>query len=133
MKKNNPTFEGTREAFKHLLSTPMWYYDVTIKGKKVTAQNASQIKRRFEGSDDKKITQDYMEEILLQKGYTIKSNTIWSLGSVTTEDSLDKAIEFVKSSFSNSNVGEFMLLGDVSELIKILTGKTVDVKQLTGS
>ena len=133
MKKNIPTFEGTREAFKHLLSIPMWYHDVVIKGKKVTATNASQIKRRFEGSDDKKITQDYMEEILLQKGYTIKSNTIWSLGSVTTEDSLDKAIEYVKSSFSNSNVGEFMLLGDVSELIKILTGKSVDIKQLTGS
>lgn len=77
MKKNSRTFEGTREAFKNLISTPMWYHDVMIKGKKVTASNASQIKRRFEGNSDKKITQDYMEEILLQKGYTIKSQIVW--------------------------------------------------------
>lgn len=47
-------------------------------------------------------------------------------------DSFEKAIKYIQRSYCDTHIGyPYMLLGDVIELIKILTNKEVNINELT--
>ena len=76
-KKTTPkVIKGTRTAFEQLISQPKWYVGLEINGKKINRLSAAQIKIRTKGNG--KISQDYMEQILISAGYKIARQIDWT-------------------------------------------------------
>lgn len=76
MKQKTETFEGTKTAFMNLISKRKWYQGLIVNGVEIDRISASQIKIRTKNG--KKISQDYMEKILLSAGYKIARQILWT-------------------------------------------------------
>jgi len=77
MAANTQNFEGTRAAFNDLVSRRNWYKGITVNGTPLLPANAYQIKIRLKDKSSRRITQDYMEDILKAAGYRIVQPVIW--------------------------------------------------------
>lgn len=77
LETHKKTFQGTNEAFTDLLSSRAWYKGLLLKGKSITKDNASQIRRRFEGKTHKGLSIEAQEELLQSAGYKVLTPVIW--------------------------------------------------------
>lgn len=75
MAEENKTFEGTKTAMLHLVSKRCWYKGVKVGGLPINNKNAWQIKVRLRTGA--KLTQDYMQEILISAGYKMIHPVVW--------------------------------------------------------
>lgn len=75
MKQKKETFEGTKTALMNLISKRKWYQGLIVNGVEIDRNSASQIKIRTKGNG--KISQDYMEKILIAAGYKIIQPIVW--------------------------------------------------------
>lgn len=81
----------------------------------------------IKGGDFSKVLFDKYSGKVLSENYMF-----WFVENFDTPETLlaKKAIECVKNCYCDGNNGEFMLLGDVAELITLLTGVKVEYEEL---